>query len=201
MSAYLSASWETVLIADYHGRLSADRRPLVNLSISVMVEQQGQKESGFSGGGRRLDYDFFSDALVDKWICEAVEMALTNLEAVPAPAGTFSVVLGAGSPGILLHEAIGHGLEGDFNRKGSSAFSQLLGERVAAPGVTIVDDATLSDWCGSLHIDDEGTPTGCTTLIEDGNLRGYLQDNHNGRLMGTARKSGREDVRIAGTWP
>lgn len=186
VSAHLSASWETVAIASLDGRLATDRRPLVNLSLTVQVEQQGRRESGFSGGGRRLDYGFFTDAAVDRWIDEAVTMALTNLDAEAAPAGTFSVVLGAGSPGILLHEAIGHGLEGDFNRKGSSAFSQLLGERVAAPGVTVVDDGTVSAQRGSLHIDDEGTPTRSTTLIEDGILLGYLQDSLNGRLMGTA---------------
>nr|WP_316546281.1 metalloprotease TldD [Klebsiella oxytoca] len=186
VSAHLTASWEAITIVGHDGRISSDWRPLVNLSVSVVAEQRGVRESGFSGGGRRLDYGFFADAVVDSWINEAVAMALTNLEAEPAPAGTFSVVLGAGSPGILLHEAIGHGLEGDFNRKGSSAFSQLLGERVAAPGVTIVDDGTLSERRGSLHVDDEGAPTQCTTLIEDGILRGYLQDSLNARLMGVA---------------
>lgn len=187
VSAHLTASWETVTILNLDGRLVNDIRPLVNLSITVMVEQQGRRESGFSGGGRRLDYHFFTAEVVDQWVRQAVNQALTNLDAEPAPAGTFSVVLGAGSPGILLHEAIGHGLEGDFNRKGSSAFSQLLGERVAAPGVTVVDDGTLNARRGSLHFDDEGTPGQCTTLIEDGILRGYLQDSLNARLMGMAR--------------
>ena len=187
VTAHLTASWETVTILNLDGRLVNDIRPLVNLAITVMVEQQGRRESGFSGGGRRLDYHFFTPEVVDQWVRQAVNQALTNLDAEPAPAGTFSVVLGAGSPGILLHEAIGHGLEGDFNRKGSSAFSQLLGERVAAPGVTVVDDGTLHARRGSLHFDDEGTPGQCTTLIEDGILRGYLQDSLNARLMGVAR--------------
>ncbi len=186
VTAQLSASSEAVIIARHDGRLAVDYRPLVNLSISVVVEQFGRRESGFSGGGRRLDYGFFSPQRVTGWINSAVGQALNNLDADPAPAGTFSVVLGAGSPGILLHEAIGHGLEGDFNRKGTSAFSGLLGERVAAPGITVVDDGTLATRRGSLHTDDEGTPTQSTTLIENGILRGYLQDSLNARLMNTA---------------
>ncbi|MCL2893268.1 metalloprotease TldD [Brenneria tiliae] len=186
VSAYLNAAYETVIVARHDGKLAADARPLVNLFISVVVEQQGRRETGSSGGGRRLDYRFFDDESVALWVRQAVDQALNNLDAVPAPAGTYSVVLGAGSPGILLHEAIGHGLEGDFNRKGSSAFSNLLGERVAAKGITVVDDGTLASRRGSLHVDDEGTPTQTTTLIEDGLLRGYLQDSLNARLMNAA---------------
>ncbi|WPD74595.1 metalloprotease TldD [Dickeya fangzhongdai] len=192
--ANLDASYEIVLVARHDGQLVTDVRPLVNLGIQVVAEQQGRWESGFSGGGRRLDYRFFDQETVTQWVNSAVDQALNNLEADPAPAGTYSVVLGAGAPGILLHEAIGHGLEGDFNRKGSSAFSHLLGERVAAKGITVVDDGTLADRCGSLHVDDEGTPTQQTTLIEDGILRGYLQDSLNARLMnapltGNARRA------------
>ncbi|MBN3081357.1 metalloprotease TldD [Pectobacterium polaris] len=186
VTAYLNASHETILIARHDGRLTADVRPLVNLVINVVVEQQGRRENGSSGGGRRLDYGFFTEETVSHWVNQAVDQALNNLDASPLSAGTYSVILGAGSPGILLHEAIGHGLEGDFNRKGSSAFSSLLGERVAAPGITVVDDGTLVNRRGSLHVDDEGTPSQCTTLIENGILRGYLQDSLNARLMNTA---------------
>lgn len=194
VTAHLSASCEAIMIARHDGHLAVDLRPGVNLSISVVVEQYGRRESGFSGGGRRLDYGFFTPQIVTGWINQAVDQALNNLDADPAPAGTFSVVLGAGSPGILLHEAIGHGLEGDFNRKGTSAFSGLLGERVAAPGITVVDDGSLVSHRGSLHMDDEGTPGQCTTLIEDGILCGYLQDSLNARLMkmsltGNARRA------------
>ncbi|PWC15144.1 metalloprotease TldD [Brenneria roseae subsp. americana] len=187
VTAYLSASHETILIARHDGKLATDVRPLVNLTIGVVVEQQGRRETGSSGGGRRLDYRFFDSETVTRWVNKAVDQALNNLDADPAPAGIYSVVLGAGSPGILLHEAIGHGLEGDFNRKGSSAFSNLLGERVAARGISVVDDGTLATQRGSLHVDDEGSPSQCTTLIEDGILRGYLQDSLNARLMNTAR--------------
>ena len=159
VTAYLNASHETILIARHDGRLATDVRPLVNLVINVVVEQQGRRENGSSGGGRRLDYRFFADETVSQWVNQAVDQALNNLDASPVPAGTYSVILGAGSPGILLHEAIGHGLEGDFNRKGSSAFSSLLGERVAAPGITVMDDGTLANRRGSLHVDDEGTPS------------------------------------------
>ncbi|EHD22544.1 MULTISPECIES: metalloprotease TldD [Brenneria] len=186
VSAYLGASYETILIARHDGKLATDVRPLVNLTIAVVAEQQGRRETGSSGGGRRLDYRFFDAESVTRWVCKAVDQALNNLEAGPAPAGTYSVVLGAGSPGILLHEAIGHGLEGDFNRKGSSAFSNLLGERVAAKGITVVDDGTMASRRGSLHVDDEGTPTQTTALIEDGILRGYLQDSLNAMLMNAA---------------
>ncbi len=184
--ASLSGEYDVVLVARSDGVLAADVRPLVRVGISVIAEQNGRRESGSSGGGRRLDYGYFSDAVLQSYAQQAVHAALLNLEARPAPAGPMTVVLGPGWPGVLLHEAIGHGLEGDFNRKGASTFSGRIGERVAAPGVTVVDDGTLADRRGSLNIDDEGNPTQCTTLIEDGILRGYLQDSLNARLMKTA---------------
>jgi TldD protein len=154
--------------------------------VTVIAEQGGRREQGTSGGGGRfVDFQWFSDTVVEKYVDDAVHAALVNLESRAAPGGVMSVVLGPGWPGVLLHEAIGHGLEGDFNRKGSSAFAGRLGERVAAKGVTVVDDGTIADRRGSLNIDDEGTPTRCTTLIEDGILKGYLQDKLNARLMGT----------------
>ncbi len=180
----LAGSHEFILVAASDGTLAADARPLVRLNVSVIVEEKGCRESGASGGGGRVDYRFFLEqerAL--GYAREAVQQALVNLEAIPAPAGTMTVVLGPGWPGVLLHEAIGHGLEGDFNRKGTSAFSGRLGQRVAAKGVTVVDDGTLAQRRGSLNIDDEGTPTQCTTLIEDGILVGYMQDRLNARLM------------------
>jgi len=149
----------------------------------VITEQDGRRESGSAGGGGRTDYSHFTDAVLEEYARQAVHQALVNLEAGPAPAGTMTVVLGPGWPGILLHEAIGHGLEGDFNRKGSSAFAGRLGERVAAPGVTVIDDGTLPHRRGSLTVDDEGNPTQRTVLIEDGVLRGYMQDSLNARLM------------------
>jgi len=158
-------------------------RPLVRLSLQVIVEQDGRREQGSSGGGARTDYGYFTDDILDEYARRAVDQALVNLEARPAPAGTMTVVLGPGWPGVLLHEAIGHGLEGDFNRKGSSAFSGRIGERVAAPGVTVVDDGTLAGRRGSLNVDDEGNPTQRTVLIEDGVLKGYMQDTLNARLM------------------
>jgi len=158
-------------------------RPLVRLSVQVIAEQNGRRESGSGGGGGRTDYSHFSDAVLDDYARQAVSQALANLDARPAPAGTMTVVLGPGWPGVLLHEAVGHGLEGDFNRKGSSAFAGRLGQRVASPGVTVVDDGTLPGRRGSLTVDDEGTPTSRTVLIEDGVLRGYLQDSLNARLM------------------
>ncbi len=184
--ASLAGEYEVVLIARLDGRLAADVRPLTRVSLQVIVEQDGRREQGTAGGGGRFDYSHFSDAVLQDYADKAVRQALTNLEARPAPAGTMTVVLGSGWPGILLHEAIGHGLEGDFNRKGSSAFSGRIGERVAAPGVTVVDDGTLRERRGSLNIDDEGTPTQCTILIEDGILRGYMLDSLNARLMGMA---------------
>ncbi len=182
--ASLGGEYEVVLIARADGTIAADVRPLVRLSVQVIAEQGGRRESGTSGGGGRTDYAHFSDAVLEGYARQAVSQALTNLEARPAPAGTMTVVLGPGWPGVLLHEAIGHGLEGDFNRKGSSAFSGRLGQRVAAPGVTVVDDGTLPGRRGSLTVDDEGNPTQRTVLIEDGVLRGYMQDSLNARLLG-----------------
>jgi TldD protein len=181
--ASLGGEYEVVLIARADGAIAADVRPLVRLSVQVIAEQNGRRESGTGGGGGRTDYAHFTDEVLDGYARQAVSQALTNLEARPAPAGTMTVVLGPGWPGVLLHEAVGHGLEGDFNRKGSSAFSGRLGQRVASPGVTVVDDGTIPGRRGSLSIDDEGTPTQRTVLIEDGVLRGYLQDSLNARLM------------------
>ena len=183
----LAAVRDTILIAGSDGTLAGDVRPLVRLNVSVIVEHDGRREQGSSGGGGRVGYGWFLDQ--DRALGharEAVRQALINLEAVPAPAGTMTVVLGPGWPGVLLHEAIGHGLEGDFNRKGTSAFSGRIGERVATSLCTVVDDGTLASRRGSLNIDDEGTPTQCTTLIERGVLKGYLQDKLNARLMKTA---------------
>jgi len=184
--AHLAGSWEVVMVARSDGLLAADVRPLVRVSLSVILEDKGRREQGGSGGGGRFDYAWFNDERLREYARAAVHQARTNLDAVAAPAGTMTVVLGPGWPGILLHEAIGHGLEGDFNRKGSSAFSGRIGERVAAPGVTVVDDGTLADRRGSLTIDDEGNPTHRTLLIEDGILTGYMQDTLNARLMGVA---------------
>jgi TldD protein len=182
--ASLAGRHDVVYIARHDGRVSADVRPLVRVSLHVIVEQDGRREQGSAGGGGRFDYSRFTDDVLESYAREAVDQALLNLEARPAPAGTMTVVLGPGWPGVLLHEAVGHGLEGDFNRKGTSAFSGRIGERVAARGVTVVDDGTLEQRRGSLNVDDEGNPTQCTTLIEDGVLRGYLQDTLNARLMG-----------------
>jgi len=164
--------------------MNADIRPLVRLSVQVIVESNGKREQGSSGGGGRYDYAFFTDEVLCDYAAKAVHQAVINLDAKPAPAGNMTVVLGSGWPGILLHEAVGHGLEGDFNRKGSSTFSGRIGERVAAKGVTVVDDGTIANRRGSLQMDDEGNPTQCTVLIEDGILMGYLQDTLNARLMG-----------------
>jgi TldD protein len=183
--ASVSAMHELILVANSQGVLAGDVRPLVRMNVTVLVEQNGRREQGYAGCGGRYTLDEL--VAQDRPLSlarEAVRQALVNLEAVPAPAGTMTVVLGPGWPGVLLHEAIGHGLEGDFNRKGTSAFSGRIGERVAAPGCTVVDDGTLAARRGSLNIDDEGTPTQCTTLIEDGILRGYMQDSLNARLMG-----------------
>jgi TldD protein len=184
--ASLAGQYEVVLVARSDGRLAADVRPLVRVSITVIMQEGGRREQGSAGGGGRFDYGYFSDEVLREYAARAVHQASVNLAAVPAPAGTMTVVLGSGWPGILLHEAIGHGLEGDFNRKGSSAFSGRIGERVAAPGVTVVDDGTLPQRRGSLSIDDEGNPTQRTVLIEDGILAGYMQDSLNARLMGVA---------------
>ena len=181
--ASLGGTYEVVMVARSDGVQAADVRPLVRLSLQVIAEENGRRESGGAGGGGRFDYAYFTDAVLLDYAQQAVHSALTNLAARPAPAGTMNVVLGNGWPGILLHEAIGHGLEGDFNRKGSSAFSGRIGQRVAARGVTVVDDGTIRDRRGSLNIDDEGNATQCTTLIEDGILKGYIQDSLNARLM------------------
>lgn len=182
--ASLAGEYEVVLVARADGHVSADVRPLVRLSLQVVATSGERREQGSAGGGGRFDYSYFSDEMLTQYAQQAVHQALTNLDARPAPAGTMTVVLGCGWPGILLHEAIGHGLEGDFNRKGSSAFSGRIGERVAANGVTVVDDGTIARRRGSLNMDDEGNPTQCTPLIEDGILRGYMQDTLNARLMG-----------------
>ena len=188
--ASLGAEYDVVLVARSDRRgdsvIAADVRPLVRLSLSVITEDGGRREQGFSGGGGRFDLAWFTDEVLADYALQAVDMALTNLDARPAPAGVMTVVLGPGWPGILLHEAVGHGLEGDFNRKGSSVFSGRVGQRVASPGVTVIDDGTLPDRRGSLSIDDEGNPTSRTVLIEDGILRGYIQDSLNARLMKVA---------------
>ena len=180
----LSGRYEIVLLMNNQGELFHDLRPLVCLSIRVVAEENGRRESAYSGSGRRSDYNFFiNDANAKRIASKVVRQALLNLKAVSAPAGTMPVVLGPGWPGILLHEAVGHGLEGDFNRKGSSAFSNRLGKRVASPVCTVVDDGTLSGRCGSLNVDDEGTVTQNTVLIENGILKNYMQDRHNASLM------------------
>lgn len=177
--------YDVILVAAEDGSLNADIRPLVRMNVSVIVEENGQREQGSSGGGARCGYEYFLDEdRAMAYAREAVRLALVNLYAVDAPAGTMTVVLGPGWPGILLHEAIGHGLEGDFNRKGSSAFSGRIGEKVASPLCTIVDDGTLENRRGSLSVDDEGVQSQCTTLIENGVLKGYMQDKMNARLMG-----------------
>lgn len=182
----LAAVHEIILVVASDGTFNADVRPLVRLNVSVIAEEKGRREQGSHGGGGRFDYTrFLEKDLGLGYAREAVRQAIINLSAIPAPAGTMPVVLGPGWPGVLLHEAIGHGLEGDFNRKGSSAFAGRLGETVASPLCTIVDDGTLEERRGSLNMDDEGTPTQCTTLIEKGILKGYLQDKLNAKLMGT----------------
>ena len=183
--ANIAGVHEHILVADIEGNLNADVRPLVRMNVTVIVEKDGKRESAGSGGGGRYGFDYFTQAdRVREYAEEAVRLALVNLDAVAAPAGAQTVVLGSGWPGILLHEAIGHGLEGDFNRKGTSAFSGRVGETVASKGVTVVDDGTIENRRGSLSIDDEGTPSNCTTLIEDGVLKGYMQDKLNASLMG-----------------
>ena len=182
--AGLGAEYDVILVAGSDGRLAADVRPLVRLSLTVIAERNGRREMGHGGGGGRSGLEYFTDDILRGYVNRATHEALTNLEARPAPAGEMTVVLGSGWPGILLHEAVGHGLEGDFNRKGSSVFSGRIGERVASPGVTVVDDGTLDGRRGSLNIDDEGNPTRQNVLIEDGILRSYMQDDMNARLMG-----------------
>ncbi len=182
--AGLASEYDVVMVARADGTLAADVRPLVRLSVTVIAEQKGRREVGSGGGGGRFGLAYFDDAQIAEYVNDAVNAALTNLEARPAPAGEMTVVLGPGWPGVLLHEAIGHGLEGDFNRKGSSAFSGRIGQRVAAKGVTVLDDGTINDRRGSLNVDDEGHATQRNVLIEDGILRGYIQDAMNARLMG-----------------
>ncbi|MDR1660881.1 MAG: metalloprotease TldD, partial [Azoarcus sp.] len=182
--AYLGGSWEVVLAARSDGHMAADVRPLVRVSLTVIMEAGERREQGSAGGGGRYDYGYFTDERLRDYALAAVHQASVNLEAAPAPAGAMTVVLGPGWPGILLHEAIGHGLEGDFNRKGSSAFSGRIGQQVAARGVTVVDDGSLPGRRGSLTIDDEGNPGARTVLIEDGILASYMQDMLNARLMG-----------------
>jgi TldD protein len=186
--AGLASEYDVVMVARADGTLAADVRPLVRLSVTVIAEQtiagKVRREMGSAGGGGRFGLAYFDDACIERYVDEAVKAALTNLEARPAPAGEMTVVLGSGWPGILLHEAIGHGLEGDFNRKGSSAFSGKIGKRVAAKGVTVLDDGTIQDRRGSLNVDDEGCASQKNVLIEDGILKGYIQDSLNARLMG-----------------
>ena len=181
--AGLASEYDVVLVARADGTLAADVRPLVRLSVTVIAEQNGRREVGSGGGGGRFGLAYFDDEHIAEYVDQAVKAALTNLEARPAPAGEMTVVLGPGWPGILLHEAIGHGLEGDFNRKGSSAFSGRIGQRVAAKGVTVLDDGTIADRRGSLNVDDEGNASQRNVLIEDGILKGYIQDSLNARLM------------------
>jgi TldD protein len=187
VSASLSGNWSVIEIVRADGFATTDIRPQVRMGISIVVEANGRRESGSFGMGGRYLYDRLTDpAIWDRAIDEALAQALVNLESVAAPAGETMVLLGPGWPGIILHEAVGHGLEGDFNRKGSSAFSGKLGQRIASPGVTIVDDGSIADSRGSLSIDDEGTPTAENVLVEDGILKGYMQDRLNARLMGVA---------------
>src|SRR3982751_6742521 len=187
VSVSLGASWSVIDIVRGDGFTASDVRPLVRLGVQIVAEQNGRRETGYHGlGGRYLYGRLFEDAEWSRAIDMALGQALTNLESVAAPAGEMPVVLGPGWPGVLLHEAIGHGLEGDFNRKGTSAFSGRIGERVGAPGVTVVDEGAIDQRRGSLTIDDEGTPTQRTVLIEDGILKGYMQDRLNARLMGVA---------------
>ncbi|MCA0243864.1 MAG: metalloprotease TldD [Proteobacteria bacterium] len=182
--AGLAAEYDVVLVARADGTRAADVRPLVRLSVTVIAEQGGRREVGSGGGGGRFGLGYFTDAVIESYVEQAVNAALTNLDSRPAPAGEMTVVLGPGWPGVLLHEAVGHGLEGDFNRRGSSTFAGRIGERVAAKGVTVLDDGTLADRRGSLNVDDEGCATQRSVLIEDGILRGYIQDSLNARLMG-----------------
>jgi len=195
VSASLAGSWSVVEIVRADGFVATDIRPLVRLNVSIVAEANGRRETGSFGiGGRRLYDDLFEEATWNRAVDQALGQALANLESVDAPAGEMTVLLGPGWPGVLLHEAVGHGLEGDFNRKGTSAFSGRIGERVGAPGVTVIDDGSLAGRRGSLSIDDEGTPTSETVLIEDGILRGYIQDRLNARLMGmTPTGNGRRE--------
>lgn len=182
--ASLAGAYETILIVNQEGELVSDIRPLIRMNVSVIVEKDGKTEMAGTGGGGRLDFSYFTEQeRVSEYAKEAVRQALVNVDAIAAPAGSMPVVLGSGWPGVLLHEAVGHGLEGDFNRKGTSAFAGRMGEQVASKGVTVVDNGAMDDRRGSLNVDDEGTPTQCTTLIEDGILTGYMMDKLNARLM------------------
>jgi TldD protein len=182
--AGVAAEYDVVLVARADGTRAADVRPLVRLSVTVIAEQNGRREVGSGGGGGRFGLGYFTDAMIASYVDHAVNAALTNLDSRPVPAGEMTVVLGPGWPGVLLHEAVGHGLEGDFNRRGSSTFAGRIGQRVAAKGVTVLDDGTMADRRGSLNVDDEGHATQRNVLIEDGILRGYIQDSLNARLMG-----------------
>jgi TldD protein len=198
----LAGTRDTVLVAASDGTLAGDVRPLVRMNVSVIVEQDGRRETASAGGGARSGYEFFVSDKPEEYAREAVRQATVLLQAGPAPAGTMTVVLGPGWPGVLLHEAIGHGLEGDFNRKGTSAYSGRIGDRVASELCTVVDDGTLPGRRGSLSLDDEGTPSGVTTLIERGVLKGYLQDKLNARLMGMAPTgNGRRESYAHGVMP
>jgi TldD protein len=182
--AGLAAEYDVVLVARADGTRAADVRPLVRLNVTVIAEQGGRREVGSGGGGGRFGLGYFTDAVIESYVDQAVTAALTNLDSRPVPAGEMTVVLGPGWPGVLLHEAVGHGLEGDFNRRGSSTFAGRIGQRVAAKGVTVLDDGTIADRRGSLNVDDEGCASQRNVLIEDGILRGYIQDSLNARLMG-----------------
>ena len=182
--AGVAAEYDVVMVARADGTRAADVRPLVRLSVTVIAEQNGRREVGSGGGGGRFGLGYFQDAQLTQYVDQAVNAALTNLESRAVPAGQMTVVLGSGWPGVMLHEAVGHGLEGDFNRKGSSTFSGRTGQRVAAKGVTVLDDGTIADRRGSLNIDDEGNTSQRNVLIEDGILRGYMQDSLNARLPG-----------------
>ena len=184
--AGLTCEHDMVYIARLDGKHAADIRPLVRLSLTVIAKQGERREQGSAGGGGRFDLAYFNDSKIQEYVNHAVQQALTNLESRPAPAGAMTVVLGSGWPGVLLHEAVGHGLEGDFNRKQTSAFSGLIGQRVAAQGVTVIDQGNIAERRGSLNIDDEGNETRRTVLIEDGILTGYMQDETNARLMGAS---------------
>lgn len=185
-SVSLVTSWKTMIVMASDGTLAADVRPLIRFSVSVILEQNGKKERGNAGGGGRSDLHLIDDDYIKQHCAEAIRMAQVNLDAKEAPAGTMPVVLGSGWPGVLLHEAVGHGLEGDFNRKGTSNYSNRVGKSVASPLCTIVDDGTIPDLRGSLSVDDEGTPSAYKVLVEKGVLKGYMQDKHNAHLMGLA---------------
>lgn len=185
-SVSLVTSWKTMIVMASDGTLAADVRPLIRFSVSVILEQNGKKERGNAGGGGRRDLQLIDDDYIKQHCAEAIRMAQVNLDAKEAPAGTMPVVLGSGWPGVLLHEAVGHGLEGDFNRKGTSNYSNRVGKSVASPLCTIVDDGTIPDLRGSLSVDDEGTPSAYNVLVEKGVLKGYMQDKHNAHLMGLA---------------